>query len=248
MAGDLGCISQYNVLVVSKDGISLGELKASTVAWGRKIDDVSEATITVPIAGDGCCDIIGALRTWHYEIQIFREGQYVWSGPIVQITVGRETATVVARDLLALLNERIIHDPLCFSAACGTAPGDLTDLGIAVINNALIVDGHNYILETVPTGILGERLYSPGENALTALQEALKLGLDCTVLGRKIILGSSNGGAPFGRTGALTCDDFLGDLQVQEDGLSLATRARYSSLGTCVISFFNRHSLSVEAE
>ncbi len=223
--GQIGCVDSYDVLVMSKEGITLGTLEATAVTFGRKIDDVSEATITVAIAGDGCCDILGQIRTWHHEIQIFRQGVYVWGGPIVTLTIGRQSATIVARDLLALLNERIVHDPICFATACGTAAADLTTIGEAIINNALEVDGHNYQLQAVLTGSFGERLYQPGENAYTALQEALKLGLDCTVLGRKIILGAANGGAPFGRTATLTCDDFLGDIEVQEDGLSGATRA-----------------------
>ncbi len=212
-------------MVASKDGVPLGQLNAATVAFGRKIDDVSEATVTVSIVDENCCDILSAMRTWHHEIQIFRGGIYVWSGSIVTINIGRTTGTFTARDLLAVLNERIIHDPLCFAVACGTGPADLTVLGEAIINNALEVDGHSYQIEAVLTGSFGERLYSPGENALTAFQEALSLGLDCTVLGRKIILGAANGGAPFGRTNTLTCEDFLGDIQVEEDGLNGATRA-----------------------
>lgn len=222
--GILGCAQEYSVLVASKEGIQLGQLIPSEVIWTRVLDDFSECTITVPVNPE-CCQIVADVHVWHHEVQLFRDGQYVWSGPIVNITGGRNLITITARDLMALLDKRIIHSEICFGIACGAAAADLTILGTAVIDNALQVDGHNYIVEGTLTGITGERLYSPGENAMNALQEAMRLGLDVTVLGRKFVLGASNGGAPFGRTATLTSDDFLGDLQFEEDGLGLATRA-----------------------
>lgn len=230
----LGCASQYDVMVVSKGGIPLGSLEPATVAWGRVLDDTSEATVVVNV-NPQCASILSKIHVWHYEIQLFRDSVYVWSGPIVQITGTRTTVTIVARDLFALLNERVIHNPICFATECsaseGTgAPADLTDIGIAIIKDALVVDGHGYSIVSEPTGIFGQRLYQPGENALTCLQEALKLGLDATMLGPQFVLGAANGAKPFGRTATLTCDDFLGDISFEEDGLSLATRA--ITLGT----------------
>lgn len=222
--GVLGCAQEYQVLIASKEGIQLGSLVPSQVTWTRVLDDFSECTIVVPVNPE-CCAVVADVHVWHHEIQLFRDGEYVWSGPIVNITGGRDQVTIVARDLMALLDKRIIHQQICFAIACGTAAADLSTIGAAIINDALVVDGHNYIIEATPTGITGERLYSPGENAMNVLQEAMRLGLDVTLLGRKFVLGASNGGAPFGRTATLTSLDFLGDLQFEEDGLGLATRA-----------------------
>lgn len=229
LVGTLGCVQEYTVLVVTKAGVPLGALNPSAVQWSRVLDDVSDCVLTIE-SNPFCCDILSTLRTWHYEVQLYRDGEYVWSGPIVQITGGRTQVTIVANDLFALLGQRIIHDPLCFATACGGSPNDLTVLGTAIIEDALTVDGHRFSIVSQPTGITGQRLYSPGENALTVFKEALALGLDATMLGPRFILGAANGVAPFGRSATLMCDDFVGDLQFEEDGLALATRA--VTLGT----------------
>lgn len=217
--GILGCVSQYDILVTSKTGVALGGLQPSSVVWGRKLDDTSEATIVVTVNPD-CCDILSQIHVWHHVVQIFRDGVYVWSGPVVQITGDRTSVTLVAQDLFALLNQRLIHHVLTFST-----PTDLTTIATALINDALEQDGHGYTIVSQPSGVLGERVYQPGENALTDLKEVLGLGLDATMLGSQFVLGVANGGKPFGKTATLTCDDFTGDISFTEDGLSLVTRA-----------------------
>lgn len=218
----LGCAVQYDAVVQSKEGILLGSFPISSVKWGRKLDDISEAVIEVPLSGADCtpCDLVRQLGVWHHELFIFRDGEYVWSGPIVQLNVTRTVATITARDLFALLDKRLIHDTLCFAQACGKAAIDLTDIGAAIIEDAFDLDGHNFTIEKFnQTGLLGERQNLPGEHALDAFTEWLNLGLDATVLGRKIILGA----VPFGQTATLTSADFLNDLEFEVDGLSTAT-------------------------
>lgn len=236
--GTLGCAQQYTVLLASKDGIPVGDLTAggnfaNSVEWSRRLDDFSEATVTIPLNAD-CCGLIADAHVWHTELQIFRDGVYVWSGPLVNIKATRTEATLYARDLIALLDKRIIHVPTCFALACAgfgyagpEVASDLSDLGAFLIADGLIVDGHNFTIDATPTGILGERLYRLGQDntSLNALQEVMQLGLDVTMLGRKFVLGNANGGAPFGTSATLTCDDFLGSPQFEEDGLNLATRA-----------------------
>lgn len=238
MLGTLGCAQQYTVLLASKEGIPIGDLTAggnvaNSIEWSRKLDDFSEATVTVPLNAD-CCGLIADAHVWHTEMQIFRDGVYVWSGPLVNIKASRTEATLYARDLMALLDKRIVHVPTCFAAACAglgyAGPGvasDLSDLGAYLIADGLIVDGHNFTIDATPTKILGQRLYRLGQDntTLNALQEIMQLGLDVTMLGRKFVIGNANGGAPFGTSAALTCDDFLGSMEFEEDGLNLATRA-----------------------
>lgn len=227
--GVLGCVEQYSILVASKEGIPLGELPVSQVEWSRVLDDFSEATVVVPLADPTCCGILNQIQVWHHELQLFRDGVYVWSGPIVNVTGNRTTVTIIARDLFALLQKRIIHNQICFALACAPtppgSPADLATIATALINDALAVDGHGYTVDATLCGQIGERLYQPGENAFNALQETFRLGLDATCLGRKIVLGAANGGAPFGRSATLGCDDFLGDLAFEQDGLAAATRA-----------------------
>lgn len=221
----LGCVENYTVQVVSKEGIALGQLQPAGIAWSRVLDGISEATISVAIADPTCCAILGQIHAWHHEVQIFRDGEYVWSGPVIDISGDRDQTTIIARDLFALLDKRIIHNPICFSPDCGGSVADLTDIAKALINDAFAIDGHGYEFFSEPTGLLGERLYQPGETAWTVVQEAMALGLEMTCLGRRIIIGLANGQAPFGATAMLTCADFSGNLEVEEDGNGLATRA-----------------------
>ncbi len=233
----LGCAEKYNILIVAKNGTPLGELPVSEVSWSRLLDDTSEATVVVPLADPACCSILNQINSWHHELQLFRDGKYVWSGPVVKITGSRNSVTIVARDLFALIEKRIIHNQICFALACGPVlpgvPADLSVIAAAIIDDALIVDGHNYVIESYLSGYIGERFYQPGESAFNALQETFRLGLDATVLGRKIVLGAANGKAPFGRSATLGCDDFLGNLEFEQDGLSAATRA--ITIGTGVV-------------
>lgn len=221
----LGCLdSGYTAVILSKEGIVLGEVPISNVDWSRVLDDFSECTIRIPLSGPDCepCSIIKDVNPWHHEIALFRDGRYVWSGPVVNVVGGRLEATIIARDLLQLMEKRIIHEYICFSAACGKATADLSVIGKAIIDDAFAVDGHNYEVQTWSmTGLLGERQYTPGEQALNEFQELLRQGLDATVLGRRIIIGST----PFGLTQTLTSDDFLVDLEYEIDGLNMATRA-----------------------
>lgn len=229
VGGTLGCVEKYSILIASKEGIPLGELAVSEVEWSRVLDDFSEATVVIPLSGPECCGILNQIQVWHHELQLFRDGKYVWSGPIVNVTGDRTSVTLVARDLFALIQKRIIHNQICFALACAPtppgAPADLAIIATALINDALAVDGHNYVIDATLCGRIGERLYQPGENAFGALQETFRLGLDGTCLGRKIVLGGANGGLPFGRSATLGCDDFLGNLAFEQDGLAAATRA-----------------------
>lgn len=219
----LGCIQAYDALIISKEGITLGGLAVTSVEWTRRLDDVSEATVKVALVGRGCapCDVIAKIGVWHHHLVLFRDGELVWDGPIVGLNVSRTEAVITARDLFALMDKRLVHSDLCFASACGGAATDLTEIGAGLINDAFIVDGHNYTIQKFnQTGLLGERLYTPGEHSLDAFREALNLGLDATVLGRRIILGR----APFGSTALLTSEDFLVDLQFEVDGLATATK------------------------
>lgn len=224
MAGTLGCATTYSAFITTKDGLSLGELPMTSVTWGRTLDDISEATIEVPLSGKDCepCDLIAQLHTWHHHLVIIRDGQPVWDGPVVLINVSRTVATITARDLFQLLAKRIIHEDHCFGVACGAAALELTEIAKILLADAFALDGHGYtVLVQNLTNLLGEWRPEIGRNAYEVFGEELKLGLDATWLGRRLVIGA----APFGRTSLLTSEDFLVDLEFEEDGLTAATRA-----------------------
>jgi hypothetical protein len=166
-------------------------------------------------------------------LAIFRGGRLVWNGPVVNVRGDADQTVIIARDLFALMNQRLLHVNHCYDPGCNLPDGtpgsiaDLTVIGKALVEDAFATDGHGYQIEVVSLapgvngGIGGSRLYIAGENAWTdAMQEALRLGLDATWLGKKLILGS----VPWGRTQTLVSDDFQSLLEYEIDGLAFSTR------------------------
>lgn len=196
------------------------------LTWDRRLDDTSQATIVIPV-NEGCCDDIPELHVWHHGVVIFRDGVQVWDGPIVQIAYRRDSITIIARDLSALLSKRLIR------------AGDVTPIvavnpalaAILLISNALRIDGHGY-------GIVyggGPAQSASGGNIefvfnlydgpiFDMLQELGSSYIDWTVVGRNFLIFDANN--PRSRTAVLTCEDFLSNgFLATEDGLAAATFA-----------------------
>lgn len=219
----LGCATDYNVLVTTKTGrTNLGELSHSQIQWGRVQDDTSQATITVPTSGSQeCCDLLSRMRAWGCELHLYRDGDEVWSGPLVTGTYASASAVLVARDILAWSDKRGNRTAVDYS----TEADDLAEIGRAALLAGFPLDDANFLRYLVvrETGISGQRSYAAmGQYVGDILRDLAGSGLDVTVLGRSIIL---SGEGSLGTTAPLTESHFLVELQVVEDGLSAATNA-----------------------
>jgi hypothetical protein len=86
----------------------LGELEGVLSGeWSRNLDGTSSASVTVALT-PRCCEVFSQIRLMRYEIEVWRDRDLVWCGPITERTLDpeQETATLSARDLSYWFNLR----------------------------------------------------------------------------------------------------------------------------------------------
>lgn len=114
--GTLGC-SQHVAYIQDKcGGPRLCELSdISSLQYDRRLDDISQAFVEIPISGDAdiaCCTCLGQVEPWCHVLTIVREGDgVVWTGPVQKVTYSRDKVRIDASDKLAWLKKRVISIP-----------------------------------------------------------------------------------------------------------------------------------------
>ena len=116
----LGCASEYNVFVTMNDRVTLLPEIVDEVGWSqldfnRVLDDISEASVTLPdaLGGVRCAARLGGLVPWRFGLRIERDAQLVWQGPVTSISRptsdGRavDSLRVTANDLFARFKRRL---------------------------------------------------------------------------------------------------------------------------------------------
>jgi len=108
---------EYSVIVTARDLRTYGtELRWSQITWSRVLDEISEATVVVPdrFFGPNCLiELGGSLIPWRFGIRIERNGELVWSGPIVNISrpvrdgVGQDYIAITAQDKMTWMRKRL---------------------------------------------------------------------------------------------------------------------------------------------
>lgn len=234
----LGCDPEYHVLVTDRcGGATVAELAFSDLKWGRALDAVSEASVTIP---PGKCGRLADVRTWRHELHVIRDNDEVWSGPVTTVPQCRSGTTLVAQDFWAWLGVRVIHNQLCFDPTCGGTAATGVAIAQALIEDALAPDDPCLLkyLHAVAGGTTQERNYAANSAyALDALTDLAKGGLDFTAIGRRLVIMPEGG--TLGQLALLTCDAFDGDVCTTEDGGAAATRAVVTGKaadGTTVVS------------
>lgn len=234
----LGTAQNYEAVIHYQGGQHIWQRVAGLahVEWGRKLDDFSEAHITVAKgrAGDQCSGRLGEVRTWGHELTLFRDNEFVWQGPITQKSEFRSRFEFSARDMLAWIDRR--RNPFVYNwAAPDTSnPNPAAPIDAQRIIDILIRDAFRehdpgflrgyesgYDLGTVATcqAMLVREKYI-GD----LVRDLIGHGIDMFTVGRRIIFWPeriARGNQPH----RLTEADFLGDLEVREVGLDAATRA-----------------------
>jgi hypothetical protein len=99
-AGRLGT-PEWQAALLAQGGGWLTELPFTSLSWGRRVDDTSEASCTTMQLDHACMQLLTGAFPYAYELGVYADGERVWSGPIVQIQLEGGQAQLAARDLSA---------------------------------------------------------------------------------------------------------------------------------------------------
>jgi hypothetical protein len=186
------------------------------VEWHCILDDTSTARIVVNPDGD-CCERLGNVRSWRHRLIVYRDGQYVWDGPILQVEWSLGKVEIFAADIMAWLDRRVIHQDMAFTDA------DLSSIARWLIEDGFAPDDPGNTVQVIgKAGVTGSRQYikdvgQTGEH----LRDLAEVGIDYTAIGKTILLLPETHKQSVGR---LSDADFPEGLIVAEDGTALATR------------------------
>ncbi|MFD0208952.1 hypothetical protein ACFVH9_07430 [Streptomyces hirsutus] len=186
------------------------------VEWGRVLDGTSSARAVIQ-PGSDCCARLGRIGSWRNRLVLFRDGRYVWDGPVTDVTWSLGEVEIVAEDLSVWLDKRVPHENRTFTNV------DLSEVAEWLITDGFAPDDPGHTVEIVgKAGITGSRSYSAGIGQTgDHLRQLAEAGIDYTVIGSKILLLPEDHLVSVGR---LSDVDLPDGLAVSEDGKSLVTR------------------------
>lgn len=221
----LGCNPNYEVAVTYRgNGPTLGVFEPEQLSWARNLDDWSEARFQFPAE---CCGKLSQVRSWSHEMHVIRDGEEVWTGPVVVDANCRSGNTIVARDMWWWLARRVIHnDHVAASQGAVSIAAELIRDGFAPDDPDVLA-----YLTTYGTGILGGRNYQANSRyVIDALKDLAKGSIDFTSVGRRLVVMPQ--GYKLGQLPLLTCEHFQGDVCATDDGTGAATRAVFTNSQT----------------
>jgi hypothetical protein len=211
-----GC-GTHTAAVLDRNGATVAVAEVLTeVEWSRVLDGVSTARALIQPDGD-CCNRLGRVGTWRNRLVIFRDGQYVWDGPITGISWSLGEVELSASDVLAWLDNRVPHEARTFTSV------DLSEVASWLIEDGYAPDDPGHTVQIIDkAGVTGSRTYSIGIGQTgDHLRQLAEAGIDFTAIGSKILLLPETHMASVGR---LSDADLPDGLQVAEDGAALVTR------------------------
>jgi hypothetical protein len=221
----LGCLGtgEYGARVIARrtptTGRSpVGDLTLVSGAWGRRLNSTSTAQVIADTADAECSDILRKINPLRHELELFRDDDMVWCGPITAV---QQDGTIDAQDLSVWFTLRLflhtVKPGYRLATQPKTDPHPLLDL-------ARIFEGYaNYALgrglpewgvffhgddkkptdpplpsddpglELVVTecGVKGKRTVYKGDLKIVMgeLEELAQTGCDWTVALRKMLVG-----------------------------------------------------------
>ena len=178
----LGCFDQ-GLLRFIRAGRVFYRTSEFNCNWGRRNDEISTGTFTVP-AAENCCPPTIHARADMVEFE--RNGVVQWAGYCMKPTTTDGVLSIEAMDLLDGYQRRIIRTGI---NVVGT---DLSDIAAAVMASADDGDPIPVVPIFSPTGILADRIYTIDEYRIAwdALKnDLLNVGLDMTMVGTLLYVG-----------------------------------------------------------
>jgi hypothetical protein len=221
----LGCGKQRAFIYLRGGMVRVAEVKnPSHVDWERKRDEISTAEVQVVDWDIDCGNLLSRLRTWAYELVIFRDNGYgnerVWEGPITLLTYERDKVTIQAKDVMAYAYRRILKQEMNDQGV------SVVDRAARVLQNCIGPDDPNVLqwMQPLMRSDDAKQYRKTPAYSRTAYEEvddmAANSGLDYTVVGRAILLWGTKH-----RIGTLPefRDEDLGSTPiVSEYGMSMA--------------------------
>lgn len=244
--GVLGC-SQHVAYIQDKcNGPRLCELSDITeLQYDRRLDDISEAFVIIPISGDSddpCCSCLADVEPWCHQLTIVRElDGVVWSGPVTKVTYGYNSVRIDAKDKLAWLQKRAI--PVTITGNNPNTAKCLTTIAKEIIEAAMAEDDSPCLLDCIldmgdglPFGTDRSREDFVAFGGPTAYDDLITMGnggVDYTVVNQCILLTGES--LPDVSIGILTDEMIMGDVSIVKDGDLLANRfwMRYDQDDDC---------------
>ncbi|WP_309317374.1 hypothetical protein [Streptomyces salinarius] len=186
------------------------------IEWTRALDAVSTARAVIQPDGD-CCNRLGRVSTWRHRLMIFRDGKYVWDGPLTGISWSLGQVELRAQDVSVWLDKRVPHADRTFTNV------DLSEIAEWLIEDGYAPDDPGHTARVVDrAGVSGSRSYSVGiGQSGDHLRQLAEAGIDYTVIGSTILLLPETHMASVGR---LSDVDMPDGLEVAEDGDSIVTK------------------------
>jgi hypothetical protein len=204
-------------------------LDTTEITYGRTLNDISEATVVVSLAGtadETCCECLGDVEPWCHELHIARDGVDVWLGPITEVVYEFDKVTIRALDLLGWSTVRIAEVDISNATLGGAPLIDMTVFAQAILDVAFAEDDPcilDYVSSSL-TGILGARTFPAyADTAFDQLDAiAQTASLDYTVVGRTTIL--TGPAVPTTPIATLLDDHIIGTVELTKSGLQQANR------------------------
>lgn len=230
----IGCVSRHTVTIYDRGGQNkLAEIvDLSEVSWSRVRDDISEANIQ--LSGAPCNDqndILSQIRSSRHEVVIHRGNERVWEGPITRISGTRNSFSIHARDVMHYAARTTMRN--AYSNAYPNIGFTITRAATIMNTELARKEALDPPINVLPFLTLHQLPTDARTSAATEAYQyqvwehidelAAKSGMDYTVVGRAIHFWDTH--QPLGQTATLTQADFLGDLEVTEYGMELATWA-----------------------
>lgn len=219
-SGRLGC-GEPTAFITARCGAGVACVleNITSLQWDRRLDDISAATVTIDLSGDSkstCCLCLADVEPWCHELHIWRDGEEVWVGPVVEIVYSYTKVVVRAQDSLGWLTVRVPPIDINFTAA----DVDLTDIGEFIIQTAFAEDTVTCELDNLhltPSGFVGKRFWDAfSGSAFDALSDLSDTGLDFTTMGRTIVLAGDT--TPFTPLILLNDEHIIGEVEISKNG------------------------------